>query len=122
MGAVFGYLLANNILVVPAASPAKSVAELVALGKTKPEGLSYGSQGAGAGGHLAAMMLATDWAAQGVDLPSGLVRRALSISGLYDLEPLRHTPFIQGDLRLQIAGGSAGGSLDAIDTLSSGNC
>ena len=34
------------------------------------------------------------------DLPDALVKNALSISGLYDLEPLRHTPFIQGSLRL----------------------
>jgi len=42
----------NNILVVPAASPAKTVADLVALAKTRPQGLSYGSQGIGTGGHL----------------------------------------------------------------------
>ena len=48
----------NNILVVPADSPAKSVAELVALAKTKPEGLSYGSQGVGTGGHLLGVLLA----------------------------------------------------------------
>jgi tripartite-type tricarboxylate transporter receptor subunit TctC len=42
----------NNILVVPEASPAKSVADLVALAKSKPEGLNYGSQGIGTGGHL----------------------------------------------------------------------
>src|SRR5947207_11412784 len=48
----------NNILVVPEASPAKSVAELVALAKAKPEGLSYGSQGVGTGGHLLGELLA----------------------------------------------------------------
>ena len=48
----------NNILVVPAASPAKSVADLVALAKTKPEGLSYGSQGVGTGGHLLGVLFA----------------------------------------------------------------
>jgi len=48
----------NNILVVPAASPAKSVAELIALAKTKPEGLLYGSQGIGTGGHLLGVLLA----------------------------------------------------------------
>jgi tripartite-type tricarboxylate transporter receptor subunit TctC len=48
----------NNILVVPAASPAKSVAELVALAKSKPEGLSYGSQGVGTGGHLLGVLFA----------------------------------------------------------------
>jgi tripartite-type tricarboxylate transporter receptor subunit TctC len=48
----------NNILVVPAASPAKSVADLVALAKTKPQGLNYGSQGVGTGGHLLGVLFA----------------------------------------------------------------
>ena len=56
--------------------------------------------GHSAGGHLAAMLLACDWKAVSRDLPADLVRRALAISGLFDLEPLRHTPFLQGDLRL----------------------
>lgn len=41
-----------SLLVVPADSPAKSAAELVALAKTKPGGLNYASQGIGSGGHL----------------------------------------------------------------------
>ena len=32
-------------------------------------------------------------------MPQGLVRNALSISGLYDLEPIRRTPFLK-DLNL----------------------
>jgi tripartite-type tricarboxylate transporter receptor subunit TctC len=48
----------NNILMVPTASPAKSVADLVALAKSKPEGLSYGSQGIGTGGHLLGVLFA----------------------------------------------------------------
>jgi tripartite-type tricarboxylate transporter receptor subunit TctC len=48
----------NNILVVPAASPAMSVADLVALARGRPEGLSYGSQGVGTGGHLLGELLA----------------------------------------------------------------
>jgi tripartite-type tricarboxylate transporter receptor subunit TctC len=48
----------NNILVVPQASPARTVADLVALAKTKPQGLSYGSQGVGTGGHLLGELLA----------------------------------------------------------------
>ena len=55
---ITGLLSFNNILVVPAASPAKSVAELVAYAKTRPEGLSYGSQGVGTGGHLLGVLLA----------------------------------------------------------------
>src|SRR5438552_208328 len=33
-------------------------------------------------------------------VPAQLVKAALAISGVFDLEPLRHTPFLQGDLRL----------------------
>jgi arylformamidase len=55
--------------------------------------------GHSAGGHLAALMLAHDWAAHAPGLPSGLVRNALSISGLHDLEPIRLTPFLS-DLHL----------------------
>jgi arylformamidase len=56
--------------------------------------------GHSAGGHLAAMMLCCLWPAVASDLPAGLVRSAMSISGVFDLEPIRHTPFLQGDLRL----------------------
>jgi tripartite-type tricarboxylate transporter receptor subunit TctC len=41
-----------SVLVVPKDSPARSVADLVALAKSKPEGLTYASQGVGSGGHL----------------------------------------------------------------------
>jgi arylformamidase len=34
------------------------------------------------------------------DLPPSLLRAALAVSGLYDLEPLRHAPFLAADLRL----------------------
>lgn len=56
--------------------------------------------GHSAGGHLAAMLLGCHWKQVGRDLPSGLVRQAMSISGLFDLEPIRKTPFVQGDLRI----------------------
>jgi tripartite-type tricarboxylate transporter receptor subunit TctC len=46
-----------HILVVPAGSPAKSVADLVAMAKTNPAGLTFASQGIGAGGHLLGEML-----------------------------------------------------------------
>ncbi len=45
--------------------------------------------GHSAGGHLAAMLLATDWASYG--LPAGTVAAALPISGLFDLPPLLQT-------------------------------
>jgi arylformamidase len=56
--------------------------------------------GHSAGGHLAAMMLSCDWAAAEPGLPPHLVRGALAISGIFDLEPIRHTPFLQEDLQL----------------------
>lgn len=45
--------------------------------------------GHSAGGHLAAMLLATDWAARA--LPTDTIVAALPISGLFDLPPLTHT-------------------------------
>jgi len=56
--------------------------------------------GHSAGGHLAAMLLDCLWSQVGKDLPADLVKGAMSISGLYDLEPIMHTPFLKGDLRL----------------------
>ncbi len=56
--------------------------------------------GHSAGGHLAAMLLACAWPVYGEDLPADLVKGAVSISGLYDLEPILHTPFLQDSLRL----------------------
>lgn len=56
--------------------------------------------GHSAGGHLAAMMLACVWGAVAPDLPAELVRNALSISGLHELESIRQTPFLQASLRL----------------------
>jgi arylformamidase len=56
--------------------------------------------GHSAGAHLAAMLLACQWSLVGDDLPDALVQNALGISGVYDLEPLRHTPFVRDSLRL----------------------
>ena len=46
------------------------------------------------------MRPACRWKLVGDDLPLRLVAGAMAISGLYDLEPLRHTPFLQADLKL----------------------
>lgn len=56
--------------------------------------------GHSAGAHLAAMMLCCEWPEVDRRLPLHLVRGALGISGVYDLEPVRHTPFLRDDLRL----------------------
>lgn len=56
--------------------------------------------GHSAGGHLAAMLLDCLWPVYDRRLPADLVKGALSISGLYDLEPVMQTPFLKDSLRL----------------------
>lgn len=56
--------------------------------------------GHSAGGHLAAMLLGCRWKEVDAEMPLLPVQGALSISGLYDLEPIRLTPFLADDLRL----------------------
>lgn len=79
--------------------------------------------GHSAGGHLAAMMLATDWSALDPALPEDPVPAAYAISGLFDLAPLIPTT-INGALGLDEAEARrlspihlappAGRSLDAV--------
>ena len=56
--------------------------------------------GHSAGGHLAAMMMAAHWKIFGQDLPADLIKAGVLLSGLYDLEPVRHAEFINVDLKL----------------------
>lgn len=58
--------------------------------------------GHSAGGHLAAMMLATEWPSLGEDLPADILKGGLAVSGLYDLEPVRLC-FVNEDVRLDEA-------------------
>lgn len=79
--------------------------------------------GHSAGGHLAACMLATDWAAFDSSLAKNPVSAAFAISGLFDLAPLVATS-INKALRLDAASAKAAsplfwtppahGSLDAV--------
>lgn len=48
--------------------------------------------GNSAGGHLTATMMLTDWPAFADDLPAGMLKSGIAISGIFDLEPIRHTP------------------------------
>lgn len=54
--------------------------------------------GHSAGGHIVGMLLSTDWLAlgaqQGVALPAQPLQHGVSISGLFDMEPIRQTPFL----------------------------
>jgi arylformamidase len=56
--------------------------------------------GHSAGGHLATMLLTCRWKEIDPGLPLQPLAGALSISGLVDLEPLRHTPCVKHDLQL----------------------
>jgi arylformamidase len=59
--------------------------------------------GHSAGGHLAAMLLCCDGRKMARDLPAQMSKSALSISGVFDMQPLRQTPFLKADLKLTAA-------------------
>lgn len=56
--------------------------------------------GHSAGAHLAAMMMAARWPLLGPDLPADLVKGGILMSGIFDLEPVRHADFVNADLKL----------------------
>ena len=90
--------------------PAVTIDEIVrqtraALAWTYRNAASFGGDpdrlhvaGHSAGGHLVAMLLATDWPGE-YGLPSGVIKSATAISGLFDLAPFPHT-FLQPKLQL----------------------
>lgn len=63
--------------------------------------------GHSAGGHLTAMMMAALWSRYSDGLPQDLVKGALAVSGVFDLEPLVHAPFVNVDLHLDLERASA---------------
>ena len=101
----------NNILIVPKSSPATSAKELVALARSKPGGLNYGSQGVGTGGHLLGVILAKQTGTTLVHVPYRGVAPAVTdmVAGRLDMmfsSYLTSKPHIDsGSLRmLAIAG------------------
>jgi len=56
--------------------------------------------GHSAGGHLGAMLMAAHWPVFGADLPRDLIKGAVLLSGIFDLEPVRHAGFVNDDLKL----------------------
>lgn len=110
---VFGHLaaglLAHGVAVAMPSydlCPAVTLAALVeqvrqaAAFVARRHGRAMLAMGHSAGGHLAAMLLVTDWGLHG--LPAGTVGAALPISGLFDLEPLLFTR-VNGPLGLDPA-------------------
>jgi arylformamidase len=59
--------------------------------------------GHSAGGHLTAMTMAALWPQWDADLPADLIKGGVAVSGLFDLEPLVHAPFVNIDLKLNAA-------------------
>ena len=82
-----------------------------ALAWLAANGAAYGAavqkivtSGHSAGGHLVAMLHATAWRERGVD--PGAIKGGVSVSGVFDLEPLIHTS-LNPDLRLDAASAAA---------------
>lgn len=95
-----------SILVVPVASPAKTLAEFIALARTKPGGLSYASQGVGSGGHLLGEMFSKDLGAVMVHVPYRGVAPAITdvIAGRVDFlfsSPISALAYVE-DARLRV--------------------
>ena len=111
------FVQAGAMVVVPnyGLCPAVTIEDIAlqmcrALAWTYHQAARYGGDpsrihlvGHSAGGHLAAMLLCTRWHLVAANLPKRLVAGALSLSGLFDLAPLRQAPFLQADLRLSEA-------------------
>ncbi|MEJ8473988.1 alpha/beta hydrolase [Roseibium algae] len=83
--AIVNYSLCPDVSIHDIVSEMQLLAEEVYSRCQKPL-LVFGHS---AGGHLAAMLMATDWVARG--LPKDLVDRVMPISGLFDLTPLLST-------------------------------
>ncbi len=102
-----------NYALAPAASLTQIVLQLVQavawvhrhIGRHGGDAQRIVVAGHSAGGHLAAMMLLCRWDEVAVPagsppLPAQVVQAALAVSGVFDLEPLRHAPFLAADLNL----------------------
>lgn len=68
----------SNILLVPEASPARSAGDVIALAKSRPDGLTFGSPGIGTGGHLMGSLLSKNTGARFVHVPYRGVAPALT--------------------------------------------
>lgn len=97
-----------SVLVVPKDSSANSVAELVALAKSKPDGLIYASQGIGSGGHVLGEMFRVRAGVKMVHVPyrGGAPAILDTVAGRTDLlfaSYITAGPFIR-DGRLRVLG------------------
>lgn len=56
--------------------------------------------GHSAGGHLTAMMAATDWRERDANLPLDLIKSAIPSSGIFDMNNIRLTPQLNENIRM----------------------
>ena len=97
----------NNFTLAPNASMDEIVRQnRAALAWLWRNAAAYGADpdriyvcGHSAGGHLAVMLLATDWPAFEPGLPRDVVKGACAIGGLFDMEPIRLS-FLNKTLRM----------------------
>jgi arylformamidase len=59
--------------------------------------------GHSAGGHLVAMLLSCLWQKFDKTLPNDVVKNALSISGMFEMETPMHSPYLQNSLHLTVS-------------------
>ncbi len=86
-----------DVLGVPVAVLNYNLCPSVRLGEIAPQiRRAVMSLHGSAGGHLTAMMMATDWPALDKNLPVDLVKGGVPISALFELEPLVHTSINDG--------------------------
>jgi tripartite-type tricarboxylate transporter receptor subunit TctC len=95
VGAI-GY--APLVVVVPQASPFKTLPELVAFGKANPDKLNYGSAGNGSSGHLASELLKDEGKFEALHVPykggmpaiTDMIGNRISFMSINPLEVLPH--------------------------------
>jgi len=93
--AVIGYRLCPEVAVAEIVADVRAAALIL----HRRFGKRLVACGHSAGGHLAAALVGTEWRAFGAHIPGNLIRHGMGISGVFDLEPLRHTS-MNADLRL----------------------
>jgi tripartite-type tricarboxylate transporter receptor subunit TctC len=113
-----------NVLVVHPSLPAKSVAELIALAKSKPGVLTYGSSGGGSSSHLAAALFESMTGTRFTHVPYKGTSPALAdfLSGRIDLmidNITTHAPLArQGKVRpLGVSGATTAALLPGVPTI-----
>jgi tripartite-type tricarboxylate transporter receptor subunit TctC len=95
VGAI-GY--APLVVVVPQASPFKTLPDLIAFGKSNPDKLSYGSAGNGSSGHLASELLKNEGKFDALHVPykggmpaiTDMIGNRISFMSINPLEVLPH--------------------------------